>query len=236
MSIYKGNSEIKNLYYGSQKIKEVWKGSQLIYREATWKQHLFTTVGSGTFLIPEDAIQLRINMVSGGGGAGNSTFYHGNKWAGRSGGSGAWVDRIFSEEETKSFRGKTLNYTIGAAGQAAAGPSAGGPISSGGQRGTDGGESNASITDLFTLTCTGGTGGMSGWYNFDSNVAGGVATGGNTKNVNGNSASVGDVFAKTPTVYTYGGDWGSGGWQNGYGGSFGDANQGFVEIFILSPG
>lgn len=236
MSIFKGNSEIKNLYYGSKKIKEVWKGSQLIYREATWKQHLFTTVGPGTFLIPENAIQLRINMVSGGGGSGESTFYHGNKWAGRSGGSGAWVDRVFSIEESKNFQGKTLNYQVGAAGQAAAGPSAGGPISSGGQRGTDGGTTSASIENLFTLTCTGGIGGMSGWYNNDSTVAGGTATGGNQKNLNGNPSTVPDVFSKTPTVYTYGGDWGSGGWQAGYDGAYGAATQGFVEIFVLSPG
>ena len=147
--------------------------------------------GSGSIVIPTGATGATIEVwgAGGGGGFGTVTDIFGGEFLyepqdnpGGGGGGGAYVKTVVAL--TAPDAGKTILYTVGAAGT-------GGTI--GDAVGGAGGQSvaYAGTYALPEMTATGGFGGYGGIGIYGSQQgAGGVASGGNTTNTNGNGGAV----------------------------------------------
>lgn len=234
MTIKKSNKNLTKISSDNKNIRRVYKGSQLVYvtKVQTTENKTFNVAGTYSFSLPKELLSLTITVVGGGGGGAGSAFYHGNKWTGRAGASGAVCKSIFTGNEAKALNLQTLTCIVGAGGAGAGGEMSGGPISSGGKRGAYGGTSSCTGLNI-NMQATGGQGGMSGWYDNGHAAAGGTATGGNNLNKNGYSVPYGSVsvFSATPSAYdeTTSG-YGAGGWQAGYGGAIYSGIVGCVII------
>ena len=234
MTAHKGSQKQGSVYRGSARVKRAYKGSTLVYtrKVQTSDSKLFNTAGTFSFALPAELRSLTVVAVGAGGGGATSTFYHGNKWQGRAGASGAVCRSVFTGQVAKNLRGKALTCTVGASGTAGGGAVSGGPYSSGGRIGGDGGTST--ITgDGIAMSATGGKGGMGGWYNNGHAAAAGTATGGNNLNKSGYAApyNANNVFAPTPSAWddkTTG--YGAGGWQEAYDGTIHAGVVGCVYI------
>lgn len=203
MSLFK-TTNISIINANSKKARRIYKGSTLVYvtKVQTTENKIFNAAGTYSFTLPKELLSLTITVVGGGGGGAMSAFYHGNKWTGRAGGSGAVCKSIFINDAAKNLSLTTLTCTVGAGGKDGTGPMSGGPISSGGHQGGDG-ETSTCIGNNINTSATGGQGGMSGWYDNESVATGGTATGGNNLNKNGYSVPYGSVsvFSATPSAY-----------------------------------
>ena len=234
MTIKKSNKNLTKISFNNKNIRRVYKGKQLVYvtKVQTTENKTFNVAGTYSFTLPKELLSLTITVVGAGGGSGESTFYHGNKWCGRSGGSGAVCKSVFTGTAAKDLSLQSLTCIVGKAGACAAGAAAGGPTSAGGHKGADGGTSSCVGTNI-NMQATGGQGGMSGWYENGHAANGGTATGGNSLNKNGYTVPYGSVsvFAPTPSAYddtTTG--YGAGGFEPGYGAAY---TNGIVGCVIL---
>jgi hypothetical protein len=145
--------------------------------------------GSGTVTIPTGATGVTIEVWGGGGGGGFGTvtqifgefLYEPQDNPGGGGGSGGYAKTILVLSGGDAL--KTIAYAVGAAGTNG---TAGDPV------GGSGGISTASAGTyaLAEMVCTGGGGGAGGiGFNASKQGAGGIATGGNTTNTNGNGGA-----------------------------------------------
>jgi len=145
--------------------------------------------GSGSVAIPGSAIGATVEVWGAGGGGGfgyrSDEDLEPIEWPGGGGGGGAYAKTTLVL--TGADTGKTILYTIGAAGT-------GGTFFD--QNGTAGGQSvaYAGTYALAEMICTGGQGGQSGFAGGDQG-AGGTQTGGTVPpSVNGNG---GAAFTQT---------------------------------------
>lgn len=146
--------------------------------------HPFNTVGNSSFTIPQNAINITVEVYGGGGGGGGARKGTWGAWGamGGGGGGGAYSKKNFGNSQT----GGTVNVTIGGGGSGGTtSPSDGG----------DGGSSTASFGGA-TITAGGGGGGKSGSNSVTSSNGGepgtaGVASGGDD-NRNGNDGLQGN--------------------------------------------
>lgn len=234
MPIYKGSAKVRTIYHGDTKIARIFKDIKVF---GDYKTITKTVTINGTVVVPANVFRVDLLVIGGGGGGATSTFYHGNKWQGRAGASGAVCQSIFTGQAAKDLRGKTLTYTVGAGGVAGGGAVSPGPNSSGGRNGGDAGTSTLT-GDEIVMSATGGKGGMGGWYNNGHAAVAGTATGGNYLNKNGYVApyNASNVFAPTPSAWdnTITG-WGAGGWQESYDGTIHAGVTGCVSwVFYVS--
>lgn len=234
MSIKHDNKNLTKINSAGTTVRRVYKGSQLVYvtKVQTTENKTFNVAGTYSFTLPKELLSLTITVVGAGGGGGEGAFYHGNKWTGRAGASGAVCRSVFTGDLAKALSMQTLTCIVGAGGAACGGAKAGGPISAGGHKGANGGTSSCTGNSI-NMQATGGQGGMSGWYDNGHVATGGAATGGNNLNKSGYSVPYGSVsvFSATPSAYndTTSG-YGAGGWQAGYGGSYYSGINGCVIL------
>ena len=235
MPVYKGSAKIGTVYRGGTKIARAFKGDVKVFGD--YKTIAKTVTTSGTVVVPANVFRIDLLVIGGGGGGATSTFYHGNKWQGRAGASGAVCRSVFTGQVAKNLRGKALTYTVGAGGAAGGGAVSAGPNSTSGKNGGDGGTSTISGGGI-AMTATGGKGGMGGWYDNGHAAAAGTATGGNNLNKSGYAApyNASNVFAPTPSAWdnkTTG--YGAGGWQEAYDGAIHAGVTGCVHwVFYVS--
>lgn len=235
MTAHKGSAKVGTIYRGSTKIARIFKGDVKVFGD--YKTIAKTVTTSGTVVVPANVFRVNLLVIGGGGGGATSTFYHGNKWRGRAGASGAVCLSVFTGQAAKNLRGKTLTYTVGAGGAAGGGEVSAGPNSTSGRNGGDGGTSTLAGNGI-AMTATGGKGGMGGWYNNGHAAAAGTATGGNNLNKSGYAApyNASNVFAPTPSAWddkTTG--YGAGGWQETYDGAIHAGVTGCVHwVFYVS--
>lgn len=75
MTLYLGNTKIKELYLGSTKIKEAYLGSTLVYRASAYNpnQVVFEESTAGTYTLDLlETGRYEVTVVAGGGGASSS--------------------------------------------------------------------------------------------------------------------------------------------------------------------
>lgn len=118
MPIYKGSAKVRTIYHGYTKIARIFKDIKVF---GDYKTITKTVTTNGTVVVPANVFRVDLLVIGGGGGGATSTFYHGNKWQGRAGASGAVCQSIFTGQAAKDLRGKTLTYTVGAGGTATGG-------------------------------------------------------------------------------------------------------------------
>lgn len=116
MPTYKGSAKVRTIYHGDTKIARIFKGDIKVFGD--YKTITKTVTTNGTVVVPANVFRVDLLVIGGGGGGATSTFYHGNKWQGRAGASGAVCQSIFTGQAAKDLRGKTLTYTVGAGGVA----------------------------------------------------------------------------------------------------------------------
>jgi MSHA biogenesis protein MshQ len=175
--------------------------------------------GSGSVTIPSLATGVTIEVWGAGGGGGYGTVtnifgefaYEPQENPGGGGGGGAYAKTVLVL--TAPDAGKTILYTVGAAGN---GGSLGDAV------GGAGGQSvaYAGTYALPEMICTGGFGGYGGIGIYGSQQgAGGTALGGNTTNTNGNGGAAFTQPGATPIA-------GVGSLVGGAGGDGGDPVEG----------
>jgi hypothetical protein len=131
---------------------------------------------SGTITIPAGATQIVVE-IWGGGGGGSGGQYDTNDYGGGGGGSGGYakITRALSSDS-----GKSVSWARGAAGTVgvnAVAPTNATPGGNGGQSTSSG----ATLTNSFSITAGGGSGGfVDTTAPFDNNGSGGTTSGGDS--------------------------------------------------------
>ena len=204
MSIFKGNSEIKNLYIGNQQINFVYKGSVLVYGKKTFEQ-IFTANGSITF--PEKLLSVYVACIgAGGGGSGSYVYTRGPYFqAAAQGGGGSFSAKTYQGSNLENLKGKTVSFTVGVGGS---GGAAGADYSAGGK----GGDGGASIFQEITAGGGFGPNGAANYYG-PPGGSGGTASGGDT-NINGITGASASESNKENGQAINGVQYGRGGYAN----------------------
>lgn len=229
MTTYKTQKAVGAVYLGSKSVKKIYKNSKIVFNKKTLTSETksYTTAGTFTLSLPKYLLSLNVRVVGAGGGAGSDAFYHGNKWNGSGGGSGAMAYKTYSASEITSLKGKSVTIIVGSGGAAQSGTAHDVGNGTVAHDGVNGGLSSFNGN----IIANGGQGGYSGRvYAEGMRIVAATASGGST-NTNGNVNNGGTGASSVC------GNYGAGGSSSGYGGTkiAGTSGCVIVEMTYLKP-